>query len=34
MKNYIYVNQHMIRANKKNNTNDPAITVNYELYRN
>jgi hypothetical protein len=27
MKKYIHVNQHVIRANKKNNTNDPVITV-------
>ena len=27
MKTYIHVNQHKIRANKKNNTNNPVITV-------
>ena len=27
MKTYIHVNQHKIRANKKNNTNEPVITV-------
>lgn len=26
-KKYIHVNQHKIRANKKNGTNDPVITV-------
>jgi hypothetical protein len=26
-KKYIHVNQHVIRANKKNNTNDPVITI-------
>jgi len=24
---YIHVNQHVIRANKKNNANDPVLTV-------
>ena len=27
MKTYIHVNQHKIRSNKKNNTNEPVITV-------
>lgn len=27
MKTYIHVNQHKIRANKKNNTNEPVITI-------
>jgi len=27
MKKRIHVNQHVIRANKKNGTNDPCITV-------
>jgi hypothetical protein len=27
MKKFIHVNQHVIRANKKNGTNDPAITI-------
>ena len=27
MKKRIHINQHVIRANKKNGTNDPAITV-------
>lgn len=27
MKKRIHINQHVIRANKKNNTNDPVITV-------
>ncbi len=27
MKTYIHVNQHKIRANLKNKTNDPVITV-------
>lgn len=27
MKTYIHVNQHKIRANKKNGTNEPVITV-------
>ena len=27
VKKYIHVNQHKIRANKKNGTNDPVITV-------
>ena len=26
-KKYIHVNQHIIRANKKNNTSDPVITI-------
>ena len=26
-KKYIHVNQHVIRANKKNNTNDPVIII-------
>jgi len=26
-KKYIHVNQHIIKANKKNNANDPVITV-------
>ena len=26
-KKYIHVNQHVIRANKKNKTNDPVITI-------
>ena len=26
-KKYIHVNQHRIRANKKNGTNDPVITI-------
>ena len=26
-KKYIHVNQHVIRANKKNGTNDPVITI-------
>lgn len=26
-KTYIHVNQHVIRSNKKNNKNDPVITV-------
>ena len=26
-KKYIHINQHVIRANKKNNTNDPVITI-------
>jgi hypothetical protein len=26
-KKYIHVNQHIIRANKKNGTNDPVITI-------
>ena len=26
-KKYIHVNQHVIRANKKNNKNDPVITI-------
>ena len=26
-KKYIHVNQHVIRANKKNNTKDPVITI-------
>ena len=35
MKKRIHINQHVIRANKKNGTNDPAITVktyNRQLY--
>ena len=24
---YIHVNQHVIRANKKNNANDPVLTI-------
>ena len=27
MKTYIHVNQHVIKANKKNGTNDPVLTV-------
>ena len=27
MKKYIHVNQHVIRSNKKNNENEPVITV-------
>lgn len=27
MKTIIHVNQHVIRANKKNNTNDPPLTI-------
>jgi hypothetical protein len=27
MKKYIHVNQHKIRANKKNNSLDPVITI-------
>ena len=27
MKKFIHVNQHVIRANKKNGTNDPVITI-------
>lgn len=27
MKTYIHVNQHKIRSNKKNNLNEPVITV-------
>ena len=27
MKTYIHVNQHKIRANKKNNENNPVLTV-------
>lgn len=27
MKKKIHINQHVIRANKKNNTNNPVITV-------
>lgn len=27
MKKYIHVNQHIIRSNKKNNKNEPVITV-------
>lgn len=27
MKTYIHVNQHKIRANKKNGTNEPVITI-------
>ncbi len=27
MKKYIHVNQHVIRANKKNNENNPVITI-------
>ena len=27
MKKYIHVNQHVIKANKKNGTNDPVITI-------
>ena len=27
MKTYIHVNQHKIRSNKKNKTNEPVITV-------
>jgi hypothetical protein len=27
VKKYIHVNQHKIRSNKKNGTNDPVITV-------
>ena len=27
MKTYIHVNQHIIRANKKNNENNPVLTV-------
>jgi hypothetical protein len=27
MKKYIHVNQHVIRANKKNGTNDPVLTI-------
>ena len=27
MKKKIHINQHKIRSNKKNNTNDPVITV-------
>ena len=26
-KTYIHVNQHVIRSNKKNGTNDPVITI-------
>ena len=32
MKKRIHINQHVIRANKKNGTNDPALTV--KTYRN
>ena len=32
MKKRIHINQHVIRANAKNGTNDPAITV--KTYRN
>jgi|TARA_R110000744_G_scaffold80350_1_gene157746 hypothetical protein len=27
MKTYVHVNQHKIRSNKKNNTNEPVITI-------
>ncbi len=27
VKKYIHVNQHKIKANKKNNTNEPVITI-------
>lgn len=27
MKTFIHVNQHVIKANKKNGTNDPVLTV-------
>ena len=27
MKKYIHVNQHVIRSNKKNGTDDPVITI-------
>lgn len=27
MKTIIHVNQHIIRANKKNGTNDPSLTI-------
>jgi hypothetical protein len=27
MKKFIHVNQHVIRANKKNGTNDPVLTI-------
>jgi hypothetical protein len=27
MKKYIHVNQHVIRANKKNNENNPVLTI-------
>ena len=27
MNKFIHVNQHVIRANKKNGTNDPVITI-------
>ena len=27
MKTYIHVNQHVIKANRKNGTNDPVLTV-------
>ena len=27
MKTYIHVNQHVIRANKANNANDPVLTI-------
>jgi hypothetical protein len=27
MKTYIHVNQHTIRSNKKNNQNEPVITI-------
>jgi hypothetical protein len=27
MKTYIHVNQHKIRSNKKNGTNEPVITI-------
>ena len=27
MKTYIHVNQHVIKANKKNGANDPVLTV-------
>jgi hypothetical protein len=27
MKTIIHVNQHVIKANRKNNTNDPVLTV-------
>ena len=26
-KKYIHINQHIIRSNKKNGTNDPVITI-------
>ena len=32
MKKKIHINQHKIRSNKKNNTNDPVITVKTSKY--